>query len=137
MPSVSGVLETSLYVDDLERSAEFYRRLFQFRSLTEDEKLVALSVDGRQVLLLFRRGSTTAPARTRGGTIPGHNGTGELHVAFSISESEYAAWCDTLRENRVEVESEVTWLAGGRSLYFRDPDRNLIELVTPRTWSIY
>ncbi|PYU59508.1 MAG: glyoxalase, partial [Acidobacteria bacterium] len=30
-----------------------------------------------------------------------------------------------------------TWELGGWSLYFRDPDRHLIELATPGTWSIY
>jgi len=31
----------------------------------------------------------------------------------------------------------VDWPRGGRSLYFRDPDQHLLELITPGCWSIY
>ena len=137
MPTVSGVLEVSLYVDDLDRSAEFYSKLFQFKILTSDERLCALSVDGRQVLQLFRKGSTSQPTETRGGSIPAHGGSGEVHVAFSIAEADWGVWRESLKNAGVAVESEVTWLAGGRSMYFRDPDRNLVELITQGAWSIY
>jgi len=29
MPTLNGVLETALYVDDLERSIRFYKEIFQ------------------------------------------------------------------------------------------------------------
>ncbi len=136
MPSVSGVLETSLYVADLERSADFYRKIFAFRVLTFDERLCALNVSGKQVLLLFRKGKTEAIS-TGGGVIPEHHGDGELHMAFAIAAEELAPWRGWLARNEIAVESEVTWPRGGASLYFRDPDRNLIELVAPGIWSIY
>jgi catechol 2,3-dioxygenase-like lactoylglutathione lyase family enzyme len=137
MPNVSGLLESSLYVEDLERSAEFYQRLFQFKALTSDARLCALNVAGQQVLLLFQKGATTQPVETGRGVIPGHDGSGDLHLAFSIADSELDGWRDWLKENGVAVESEVSWLRGGRSLYFRDPDRNLVEVLTRGTWSIY
>ncbi len=31
----------------------------------------------------------------------------------------------------------LTWPGGARSLYFRDPDAHLVELITPGFWSIY
>ena len=46
MPQLSGLLETSLYVEDLERSSRFYRTLFGFESLFADTRLHALSVTG-------------------------------------------------------------------------------------------
>ncbi len=137
MPKVAGVLETSLYVDDVETSADFYRRVFQFGTLTADDRLVALSVDARQVLLLFRKGATSEPQATRGGTIPGHDGQGHLHLAFAIAKDERDPWRKWLQACGVAIESEVSWLAGGHSLYFRDPDHNLVELLTSGTWSIY
>jgi catechol-2,3-dioxygenase len=50
---VGGILETALHVTDLVRSAEFYRRFFGFETLLANERLVALDVAGRNVLLLF------------------------------------------------------------------------------------
>jgi hypothetical protein len=37
----------------------------------------------------------------------------------------------------VSIESVVTWPRGGTSLYFRDPNDHLLELITPGVWSIY
>jgi hypothetical protein len=42
-----------------------------------------------------------------------------------------------LHERGIVVEEKRKWEAGGWSLYFRDPDRHLLELATPGTWSIY
>jgi catechol 2,3-dioxygenase-like lactoylglutathione lyase family enzyme len=136
MPSISGVLETSLYVADLQRSADFYERIFGFKVLTFDDRLCAFNVAGRQVLLLFRKGKTEAIS-TSGGLIPAHEGQGQLHMAFAIGANEVAPWKEWLSSHDVTVESEVTWPRGGASLYFRDPDGHLIELVAPGIWSIY
>jgi hypothetical protein len=37
-----------------------------------------------------------------------------------------------LGERGVEIESAVHWARGGTSVYFRDPDNNLLELATPK-----
>lgn len=137
MPSVSGVLEAALYVDDVKCAAEFYQSLFDFEVLVADDRLVALGVAGRQVLLLFRKGGSGAPAPTSGGVIPPHDGDGSLHLAFSISREDFAAWQKLLAERGIAIESVVNWPLGGRSLYFRDPDGHLVELATPGTWAIY
>jgi predicted enzyme related to lactoylglutathione lyase len=36
----------------------------------------------------------------------------------------------------VAIEKIVDWPGGGRSLYFRDPAGNSLELATPRIWGI-
>ncbi len=137
MPPVTGLLETSLYVADLPRSVAFYRHLFGFEVLTADERLCALNVAGRQVLLLFRKGLSAAPAVLPGGTIPGHDGSGRLHLAFPVAAADLPAWEERLRRQGIAVESTVDWPRGGHSLYFRDPDGHLVELATPGVWSIY
>jgi catechol 2,3-dioxygenase-like lactoylglutathione lyase family enzyme len=53
---VSGILETALSVADPATSAAFYRRLFGFDTLLDTERLAALNVAGKDVLLLFKKG---------------------------------------------------------------------------------
>jgi len=134
MPTLQGILETALYVSDIQRAAEFYRRVFGCPTLLESERLIALDVAGRSVLLLFLEGSTSQPFHTPGGTIPPHGDGGPSHFAFQIPADEVDAWRQTLQEKGVSIESEMTWEQGARSLYFRDPDGNLGELITAGFW---
>ena len=137
MPQLTGVLETSLYVETLERSIRFYQEVMQFETLVGDERFCALRAGERQVLLLFKKGSSTQPMVIAGGSIPPHDGSGELHLAFAISAQELQPWEGWLEQHQVVIESKVRWERGGRSIYFRDPDGHLIELVTPGCWAIY
>lgn len=137
VPEVDGILETALYVEDVERSSEFYRRVLGFEVLDGGRAVRPLSVGGRQVLLLCKKGGATRPRRLAGGVVPPHDGTGHLHLAFSIRASDVGRWERWLREQGVPIESSVHWERGGRSLYFRDPDDHALELVTPGTWAIY
>lgn len=137
VPAVQAVLETTLYVEDVERSAEFYRRVFGFEALDGGRNVRPLSVGRRQVLLLCRKGGAARPRRLAGGVVPPHDGTGHLHLAFSIRASDVKRWERWLQEQEVPIESSVQWERGGRSLYFRDPDDHVLELVTPGTWAIY
>jgi catechol 2,3-dioxygenase-like lactoylglutathione lyase family enzyme len=135
VPRVNGVLETSLYVEDLTRARAFFQRVFGFESFVDDGRMCALGVPGAQVLLLFRRGSTDSPAPgPGGGVIPPHHGDGPLHVCFAIPFGELDAWEEHLSREGIAVESRVRWPRGGTSLYFRDPDGNSIEVATPGLW---
>src|SRR5262249_28666490 len=71
-PRILGLLETALSVAEPPRSADFYRRLFDLETLLDTDRLIALGVAGRDVLLLFRAGSTSEPFATPGGIIPPH-----------------------------------------------------------------
>ncbi len=132
MLSVGGVLETALYVEDLPRSIQFYESIFGFEKVFSDERLCALNVGNQQVLLLFKKGASKDRTVT-----PPHDGSGELHLAFSIAASALEPWERWLLANGVTIESKHSWQRSGVSLYFRDPDRHLVELATPGVWSIY
>ena len=137
MPKLSGVIETALYVDDLERARAFYEVALGLVPLTSDSRFLAFDVGGRSVLLLFRRGSTLEPVHLPGGTIPPHDGNGPIHVAFSVAADELPVWEKRLGDHDVTIEGRTDWPRGGRSIYFRDPDHHLLELVTPGVWAIY
>jgi catechol 2,3-dioxygenase-like lactoylglutathione lyase family enzyme len=134
---VLGILETALYVADVSRASEFYRRLFGFGTLLESERLIALDVAGRNILLLFREGATNEPFAVPGGIIPPHCGSGQGHFAFSIASEDVEPWRRHLESEGVTVESVVSWPGGAQSIYFRDPDGNLAELISPGFWAIY
>ncbi len=131
-PRVGTVLETALYVADLQRSIEFYGRVLGFSPASDPsyERMCALNVTADQVLLLFKKGGSVMPTVTPFGTIPPTDGDGSLHVAFSIPPAEFEAWQEWLTESEVEIESVVSWPEGGRSLYFRDLDDHVIEVKT-------
>ncbi len=137
MPDLTGVLETCLYVDDLDRASRFYEEVFGLRRIDGDDRLRAYSVAGRGVLLLFKRGASLKPAPDPAGVISPHDGNGQLHFAFSIAASELSAWEKHLARNNVPIERRMHWPRGGTSIYFRDPDNNLGELATPGLWEIY
>ena len=135
IPRTSGVLETSLYCDDLNGAVAFYRGLFGFPPLFQDNRMAALEVPGGQVLLLFRRGATREPAPgPGGGLIPPHHGEGTPHLCFAIPFGELAAWEAHLLARGIALESRLHWARGGTSLYFRDPEGHSLEVATPGLW---
>ena len=130
-PKTAGILESCLYVTDLARSIHFYQDTFGFSVLSDfGERGCALHAGPRQILLLFKKGASRAIQSP-------HDGEGELHLAFGISTAELSNWESFLEQQGIAVEEKRKWEAGGSSLYFRDPDRHLLELATPGTWSVY
>jgi catechol 2,3-dioxygenase-like lactoylglutathione lyase family enzyme len=130
-PTSDGILESSLYVSDVARSTRFYQETFGFRVISQfGERGCAMAAGRRQVLLLFKKGASRAMPTP-------HDGDGELHIAFAIPSRELARWESWLHSKQLSVEETKKWELGGRSLYFRDPDRHLIELATPGVWSVY
>jgi catechol 2,3-dioxygenase-like lactoylglutathione lyase family enzyme len=130
-PNSAGILESSLYVTDVAASIRFFEKIFGFQVISDfGGRGCAMNAGTRQVLLLFKKGAS------RDIQSP-HDGDGELHIAFAIAAADLANWENWLAENGIAVEEKRTWERGGCSLYFRDPDRHLIEVATPGVWSIY
>lgn len=136
-PAVGGIVETALYVADLDASERFWCALFGAIRVVGDDRIRALAIAPRSVLLLFRRGGSATAMQLEGGTIPGHDGSGTTHLAFAIDVADLVRWQEHLRALGIETESTVRWERGGISLYFRDPDQHSVELATPGVWDNY
>jgi catechol 2,3-dioxygenase-like lactoylglutathione lyase family enzyme len=135
-PRIGAVLETSLYVSDLDRAIAFYESVLGLRMLPDayfdGGRGAALQVgSGASVLLLFRAEITRHSER-----LPSHGATGPGHIAFRISPDEIPAWRERLREHGVAIEREVAFGDNPPSIYFRDPDGNSLELAVPQIWPL-
>lgn len=129
-PTAARIFETALYGDDVFAMQEFYERVLGLETVSDmAERGVALRC-GPGVLLLFD------PEVTRRGSelVGAHGARGAGHVAFAVDREELLAWRTHLADCGVEVESEVDWPAGGRSVYFRDPAGNSVELAVLPVW---
>ena len=137
-PAVTGILETALVVENIERASQFYREIFGFKALFKDDRLCSLDVKPGQVLLLFRRGGSLDDVHLPGGVLPGGmDAEGRSHMAFAIGAEHFHEWLAWLENHGVKIESTVKWERGGTSIYFRDPDGNLLECATPGVWANY
>jgi catechol 2,3-dioxygenase-like lactoylglutathione lyase family enzyme len=134
--SPKAVLETSLYVSDIDRALAFYQDVLGLRKIDEGYfaggRGAALQVgSGPSVLLLFR-----ADITRRGGELPAHGATGAGHAAFRVEPGELPAWRRRLREKGVAIEKEFAFGDHPPSVYFRDPDGNSLELAVSSIWRL-
>lgn len=135
-PSLDGILETALYVDDLDIAKTFYADVIGFAEIFSDIRMASFSVGDDRVLLLFKRGaSAQAVEAPGGGMIPPHDGSGPIHIAFAIADRDFPAWETYLDRHGIEIEGRTDWPHGGHSVYFRDPDGHLLEFASRRLWS--
>ena len=136
MKTPHAVLETSLYISDLDRAVKFYREALGLR-LIEDKYFeggrgAALQVgSGPSILLLFR-----AELTLQGGMLLPHGTTGQGHVAFRIEAEEIPAWRKRLHDYGVAIEQEFAFGNNPPSIYFRDPDGNVLELAVAGIWAL-
>jgi catechol 2,3-dioxygenase-like lactoylglutathione lyase family enzyme len=131
MRPLDRVLETILYVDDLEAAERFYGGPLGLALDSRKEGLFAFFRIGDAMLLLFEPG---ASRRSRG--VPAHGAVGPGHACFAVAEGELDGWKARLEAAGVAIEHEQDWPRGGRSFYFRDPAGNSLEIATPRIWGL-
>lgn len=130
-PQLIGVYETVLYAADVAAAARFYSDVLRLRLLEEPDELSAVfRLDDDGLLLVFDPVRASAPDRP----VPSHGATGPGHIAFSVEAGGLDAFAAALPQRGVEIEREITWDQGGRSLYVRDPAGNSVELIEGEAW---
>lgn len=129
-PAIESITETAIYGDDLGAAEEFYRDVLGLELLgKEPGRSVFFCVGPASVLLIFNPTETL-----QGDNLPPHGTTGPGHFAMGILPELFDAWRQRLLNKGVAIEKEKSWDRGGRSLYFRDPAGNVVELATPGIW---
>lgn len=122
-PAVKGLGEVALRVNNLEQMTRFYREVLRFEILGEFPGAVLLKIaEGyaghTQVLGLFNRSVSVDQKQI---TID--------HIAFAIGLSDYDSERKRLQGLGLNVEIQEHEWVKWRSLYFRDPEGNRVELV--------
>ena len=129
----SGILETALYVDDLDAAEGFYGGLVKLERVSRNGNRSVFYRCGRGVLLIFNPDETRI-SHGEGMPVPVHGASGAGHVCFSASNEEIDIWRDSFQAAGVEIERDFRWPNAGRSLYVRDPAGNSIEFAEPQLW---
>lgn len=122
MKAISKLDYTVIYVRDMAAMRAFYGNVMQFklqRELSAD--WVEYSVGGNVLTLAhphFTKGDAPVPPKTAA-----------LQLAFKVKPKEVDACAEVLQKAGVALVSPPTdqpW--GHRTLFFRDPDGNLLEI---------
>lgn len=125
------ILEAALYADDLAAAERFYTVVLGLEVIARAEGRHVFFRCGGRVLLVFRPEATL-----EGGSVPAHGTRGPGHLAFAATGEELDRWRVHLAGSGVPIEHEHTWPGGARSLYFRDPAGNSLEVAMPDLWAI-
>ena len=132
---VAGVLETCIYAEDLEAAEAFYLSVLGLEAFQKAPgRHVFFYCGPHAVFLVFNPAATVRSDMKLG--VPTHGAAGPGHVTFSIREAEMADWRERLSAEGIAIEKEVDWPGGGRSIYFRDPAGNSVELASARIWRL-
>ena len=132
---IPRVLETSLYAEDLDAADRFYGGVLGLERIAFVQGRHVFFRCGVGVVLIFDPRNTANQSTTvNGAPVPLHGARGAVHIALAMADDDLPAWRSHLEASGVEIESEVTWPRGGRSLYVRDPAGNSVELASPTIW---
>ena len=130
-----AILETALYVDDLDSAEQFYGAVLRLELISKMPGRHVFFRCGDGVLLLFNA-AVTRVALQGLLPVPTHGASGQGHACFRASSEEMDGWIVHLRQQGVEIESDFVWPGGGRSVYFRDPSGNSLEFGEPKIWGL-
>lgn len=113
-----GLCELTLETPDPPGLAEFYRQVLDLPTLSEQDDRIWLGCGHQARLGLW------SPGEKEFGDRGGHH----VHFAFSVSRDELQRAAGQLRELGHDHQGPVEHEGGDNSLYFEDPEGNVVEL---------
>jgi len=130
------IVETCIYSPDLKIMKDFYVNRLGLDLISEEERRHVFLKAGKSMLLVFNPENTSLAANS---TFPTHGACtspSSIHFALEIEQAGYEAAKNLLVQNKIAIEKEMSWGSGGKSIYFRDPAGNLVEIVTKGQWPV-
>jgi catechol-2,3-dioxygenase len=116
--TVRGLCELTLQTPDPTGLAAFYTNLLGLEVLERADDRIWLACGERTRLGLWTPGEKEY----------GDRGGRHVHFAFSAAPGQLSAVAERLADLRVAHRGPVEHDGGDRSLYFEDPEGNLVEL---------
>lgn len=133
---IEGILETALYVDDLNAAEAFYAGVLGLEVILKQPDRHVFFRCGRGVLLLFHADHSLIPAGPDMLPVPTHGARGPSHACFRMARAQMDRMVAHLATAGVAIEADFVWPNGARSIYFRDPAGNSLECAEARLWQI-
>ncbi|WP_111733845.1 VOC family protein [Roseovarius amoyensis] len=133
-PPIGGIIEAALYARDLDAAAAFYGGVMGLKEVTRVEGRHIFFRVGRAILLIFNPDATVQGSSNPRLPVPAHGAHGPGHLCFAASREEIEQWRTRLQAAGYPIEADFDWPNGARSLYFRDPAGNSVEIAEPRLW---
>jgi catechol 2,3-dioxygenase-like lactoylglutathione lyase family enzyme len=139
-PKLGQVVETVLYTSSVPKLVGWYTSTLLIKPFTYSPSFAAFSLPNDTILLLFDRNTSLGNKNYDGGTIPAHGAenTKGQHIAFACGgQEDLNEWETHLKAKGVEIEARMEWERGGKSIYFRDAEGHLLEIMTRGVWQVY
>lgn len=133
-PDFPAVLEAALYAEDLDAAESFYGGVLGLRRIARVADRHVFFAAGSVMVLIFNPARTVEGPSNPDMPVPPHGATGPGHLCLSADASGVAAWEARLQAAGVAIEADFHWPNGARSIYFRDPALNSLEIAEPRLW---
>ena len=134
--SIEGILETAIYVDDLDAAERFYGDVLGLAKISRMGNRHAFFRCGAGVLLLFNPDETVKPPPADALPVPPHGAHGQGHLCFRLPHGGFETMIARLAAAGTAIESDFQWPQGGRSIYFRDPAGNSLECAEAAIWGL-
>ena len=129
-----AILETAIYINDLDAAESFYGDLLGMDRIMRSGNRHVFYRCRHSVLLIFNpnESSKQNPNAVSGHLT--HGTTGRGHFCFQASLEEQDRWEKQLNQAGYPTQAVVNWPNGARSLYFNDPGNNSLEFAEPKLW---
>lgn len=122
MIKTHGVLHFTIPVKDLDRSEQFYKDVLGMQRVRRNDHMVFMQSGDDNFVLTYSEKPIDPNAGEK------H----DIHSAFRVTPEEYDRAKKFLGEKGIKIFKEEDRRKGtfqGRSAYFHDPDRNVIEIM--------
>lgn len=122
MLKTEGVLHFTIPVKDLDRSEKFYTEIMGMEKIRRNNHMVFMRAGEDCFVLTFSENPID----------PNRGNAHDIHHAFRVTADEYDRAKSFLPSKGIPIIKEEIRRTGtfqGRSAYFHDPDRNVLEIM--------